>query len=238
MNRSHTRRVAQLATIALGSLVLLATPVAAQSTSRDAIMSLNQKLLILGIPIGVFMIGLLIYTILRFRTNEEPKPTGENRALEISWTVATALVLLFVGLASYQVMAEPAVTAPQSVEQVHGDPVEVTITGQQFLWVFNYPEHNITTSQELVLPANQTIFIRVKSRDVIHAVHVPALGLKSDAIPGQTNTLQTTISEQGTYTLFCAEYCGQGHSKMLSTVRVVSPSAYEDWIANQTTEGT
>lgn len=234
MIRSFTRRVSKAAAIALGSIVLFATPVAAQSTTRDLIMDLNRDLLLLAVPIGVFMTILLLYTILRFRKNEEPKPTGENRALEISWTVATALVLLFVGLASYQVMAEPAVTAPQTVEEVEGDPVEVDIMAQQFLWVFDYPEHEITNPQEMVLPANQTIFLRVQSRDMIHAVHVPGLALKTDAIPGQTNTLQTTITEEGNYTLYCAEYCGEGHSKMLADVTVVSQEEYEEWLAEQT----
>lgn len=236
MIRSVTRTVGTVTAIAFGSLAVFAAPVAAQSTTKDLIMDLNRDLLFLAVPIGIFMTGLLLYTVLRFRKREEPKPTGENRALEISWTVATALVLLFVGLASYQVMAEPAVTAPQTVEEVEGDPVEVTIIGQQFLWIFQYPEHDITTNQEMVVPVNQTIFLRVQSRDMIHAVHVPELALKTDAIPGQTNTLQTTITEEGTYTLYCAEYCGQGHSKMLADVTVVSQEEYEEWVAEQAEE--
>lgn len=218
------------------SVILMTGPVAAQSTSRDLIMGVNRQLMILAVPIGIFMTGLLLYTVLKFRNREEPKPTGENRALEVSWTVATALVLLFVGIASYGVMAEPAVTAPQTVEEVEGDPVEVDITGQQYLWSFEYPEHEVTSTGQMVLPVNETIFFRVHSRDMIHAVHVPALALKSDAIPGQVNTMQTTITEEGTYTLFCAEYCGAGHSKMLSEVKVVSQSEYEQWLEDQQEE--
>ncbi len=233
MIRSPLRRGIAFTTPALFGVLLFASPVVAQSTTKDLIMGLNRTLLLLAVPIGVFMTVLLLYTVLKFRKREEPKPTGENRALEVSWTVATALVLLFVGLASYQVMAEPAVTAPQSVEEVEGDPVEVTIIGQQYLWVFEYPEHEVTNPNTMVLPANQTIFIRVQSRDMIHAVHVPALALKTDAIPGQTNTLQTTITEEGTYTLYCAEYCGQGHSKMLADVKVVNQTAYQEWLDEQ-----
>lgn len=231
------RRALALTTAGGIGLLTLSGTVAAQSTSRDLIMGLNRNLMILAVPIGIFMTALLLYAVLKFRNREEPKPTGESKALEISWTVATALVLLFVGLASYQVMADPAVTAPQTVEEVDGDPVEVSIIGQQFLWVFEYPEHDITNPQEMVLPANQTIFLRVQSRDMIHAVHVPALALKTDAIPGQTNTLQTTITEEGNYTLYCAEYCGQGHSKMLADVTVLSQEEYEEWVAEQTAEG-
>ena len=215
------------------ALVLGVTPVAAQSTTRNLIMGLNRNLLLLAVPIGLFMTGLLLYAVLRFRKREEPEPTGENRALEITWTVATAAVLLFVGLSAYGVMAQPAVTAPQTVDAVEGDPVEVDITGQQFDWIFQYPDHEVTSPRVMVLQVNETIFFRVHSRDMIHAVHVPALALKSDAIPGQVNTMQTTVRETGNYTLYCAEYCGRGHSKMLADVRVVSQAEYEEWLAEQ-----
>lgn len=233
MRDTLLRRLLAAPVIGTIAVMMFAVPVAAQSTTRDLIMGVNRQLMILAVPIGVFMTVLLLYTVLKFRKREEPKPTGENRALEISWTVATALVLLFVGLASYQVMADPAVTAPQSVEEVEGDPVEVDITGQQYLWLFEYPEEDVTNPRTMVIPVNQTVFFRIESRDMIHAVHVPGLALKSDAIPGQVNTLQTTATEEGTYTLFCAEYCGEGHSQMLAEVKVVSQSEYQQWLNEQ-----
>jgi cytochrome c oxidase subunit 2 len=233
MRDTVLRRLLAAPVIGTIAVMMFAVPVAAQSTTRDLIMGVNRQLMIIAVPIGVFMTVLLLYTVLKFRKREEPKPTGENRALEISWTVATAIVLLFVGLASYQVMADPAVTAPQSVEEVEGDPVEVDITGQQYLWLFEYPEEDVTNPRTMVIPVNQTVFFRIESRDMIHAVHVPGLALKSDAIPGQVNTLQTTATEEGTYTLFCAEYCGEGHSQMLAEVKVVSQSEYQQWLNEQ-----
>jgi cytochrome c oxidase subunit 2 len=222
----------------IGSVGLLfaATPAAAQSTTRDLIMGLNRNLLLLAVPIGILMSALLAYAVYNSSQREEAKPTSENRALEVTWTVATAAVLLFVGLSAYGVMAEPAVTAPATVEEVEGDPIEVDITGQQFDWIFQYPEHGVTSPREMVIPVNETVFFRVHSRDMIHAVHVPALALKTDAIPGQVNTMLTTATETGNYTLYCAEYCGQGHSKMLADVRVVSQSEYEQWLEDQQEE--
>jgi len=231
------RRALALTTAGGIGLLTLSGTVAAQSTSRDLIMGLNRNLMILAVPIGIFMTALLLYAVLKFRNREEPKPTGESKALEISWTVATAAILLFVGLSAYGVMAEPAVTAPKTVEEVEGDPVEVDITGQTFRWIFQYPEHDVTTPDTMVVPVNETIFMRVHSRDRIHAVHVPKLALKSDAIPGQVNTLQTTIHEEGNYTLYCAEYCGRGHSKMYAEVQVVSQAEYEEWLADKQAEG-
>jgi len=94
------------------------------------------------------------------------------------------------------------------------------------------------------LPANQEVNLRVTSRDWLHAFHAPSLGLKADAFPGQYNHLKTVPQETGTYQLYCAEYCGSGHSQMLGTVEVVPQDEYEQWLseqraaaANETTAG-
>ena len=225
-----------LGVAALGVSVV-ASPVAAagyDSTTEALIQSLNLKLLYIAVPITILVEGILIYTVWRFRNNDDPKPTQENRRLEITWTVATALILLFVGVASYQVLAQPAVTAtPQVTENEQANATEVTVVGQQFLWTFKYPEENVTSRGTLVLPANRTVYLNITSRDVIHAVHIPELGLKQDAVPGQYNLLRTTPTSQGTYQLYCAEYCGVGHSQMTATVKVVSYDEYQQWLNEQ-----
>lgn len=234
MTRPNVRRGATVAFAGLLAATVFAAPVAAQSTTRDLIMGLNRDLMILAVPIAIFMEGLLIYTVLKYRNNDEAKPTPENRGLEISWTVATALILLFVGFASYQVLAHPDVTpTPETEAQLPDDAVVVDVTARQFLWEFEYQDENVSTMNEMVVPTDRPIYLRVHSADVIHAVHVPALALKVDAIPGQTTRLQTTITEEGTYQLYCAEYCGQGHSKMLATVEVKNETAYQDWLDEQ-----
>lgn len=237
MTRIPYHRGVQVGVVGVVAAIAFTAPVAAQSTTRDLIMELNRDLLILAIPIAVFMEALLLYTVLRFRNNDEAKPTPENRGLEISWTVATAVILLFVGFASYQVLAHPDVTAqPEAEAELPDDAVVVDVTARQFLWQFEYQDENVSTLNEMVVPADRTVYLRVTSRDVIHAVHVPELALKIDAMPGQTNAMQTTITEEGTYQLYCAEYCGSGHSKMLATIEVVSDSEYQDWLNEQREE--
>ncbi|MFB6124457.1 MAG: cytochrome c oxidase subunit II [Halanaeroarchaeum sp.] len=237
MTRTNLRRAGVLGSLGLLALGAFTTPVAAQSSTENLIMGLNRDLMILAVPIAIFMEGLLLYTVLKFRNNADPKPTSENRSLEISWTVATALILVFVGFASYQVLAQPAVTAPKTVDQAPADAVQVNITGRQFIWQFDYPEENVSSLNTMVVPVNRTIYMRVTSDDVIHSVHVPALALKQDAVPGQVNTMQTTVTEEGEYQLYCAEYCGTGHSKMLATVKVVNETEYQNWLEQKRQEG-
>lgn len=235
-----SKRTAVATLLGITALALFADPVFAyQSTTEELIRSLNSQLLYMAIPITVLVEGILIYTVWKFRNNDDPKPTKENRRLEISWTIATAIVLLVVGYASYGVMANEYVTGADNQIETNNDEadaVTVEVVGIKYLWEFNYEGENVSNTNTLVLPKNTEIYLEVTSDDWIHAFHVPELGLKQDAMPGQTNTIKTKITEEDTYQLYCAEYCGVGHSKMLGEVEVVSQSEYEEWLDKQRDE--
>lgn len=217
-----------------GALVTIATqPALAQSTAssstEEAIWGLNYELLAVAIPITILVEAILFYTVWRFRSSnvEEAKSTKENRRLEITWTVATAIVLLFVGIGAYGVLAQDDVSGQGEAD------MEVQVFAQKYAWTFEYPDQNVSTGDELVLPVDRTVRLNITSEDWIHAFHVPELGLKSDAFPAQSNYLVTTPQEKGTYQLYCAEYCGSGHSVMLSQVNVTSQEKYDTWLASQ-----
>ena len=235
-NCMNFKRTAFATLLGVGVLALFADPVLAQgydSTTEALIRSLNNQLLYMAIPITVLVEGILIYTVWKYRNNDDPKPTKENRRLEISWTIATALVLLVVGYASYGVMANEYVTNAQGQLEPSEEAVEVEVVGQKYLWNFNYQDQNVSTTGTLVLPVNTNVYLNITSSDWIHAVHVPALGLKQDAMPGTHNTIKTKVTSTGNYTLYCAEYCGVGHSKMLGEIQVVSQQEYQNWLEEQ-----
>ncbi|PNW35600.1 UNVERIFIED_CONTAM: cytochrome c oxidase subunit II [Euhalothece sp. KZN 001] len=227
-------RLGSLLIGALIAAVALVDPVAAQASATvELIDELNLKLLYVAIPITLLVEGILIYAVFRFRDNDEPQPTEENRRLEITWTVATAIILVFVGVASYGVLADEAVTYTPDAE-VEGEVVVVEAEAYQWGWEMTYPEEGqITTDGEVVIPADRPVRFDITSRDVIHGFAVPELGLKQDAFPQQVNSLQTTAYEEGTYQGYCTEYCGVAHSQMYFTVEVVSEEEYDAWLADQ-----
>lgn len=217
----------------LAGLVALAAPVAAagyDSTTEALLRGLNRKLLLTAIPITLLVEGLLIYATIRFHFSDEPKPTRENRKLELAMVTAIALILVFVGASSYVVLADPAVSDTPDEYERPENAVAVEVVSQQWFWEVHYPEENVTVRNEIVLPVDRPVIINTTSTDVIHAIHAPGLGLKQDAIPGQWNTIWTTPTDRGSYRLYCAEYCGAGHSKMMGTVRVVSGDEYRQWL--------
>lgn len=238
------RSVRPLVAILTGGFVLSVAGVVAAdplTNSAETISGLSNILLAIAIPVTLLVEGLLAYAIWKFRKSESATPTEENRRLEIAWTAATAVLLLLVGVLAYSALGAPSVTATNaSVEETieNGDPVVVDVTGYQWGWTISYPEHGFNTTDQLTLPANRTVVMRIHSSDVVHSVHVPALGLKMDAIPGRTNYLQTTIRPAAVrdepYVLYCAEFCGTGHSDMLADLTVTTQSEYDDWVEAQT----
>lgn len=224
-----------VAAFAVGGLATLVTSVAAQtggsSTTDGLIWGLNTELLAVAIPITILVEAILFYTVWRFRAgkSEEAKPTQENRRLEVTWTVTTAVVLLFVGVASYGVLAQDHVTDTGPSE----DALEVDVIAEKYSWTFHYPEQNVTTMDTLVLPVDREVRLNITSKDWIHSFHVPDMGLKQDAFPGGSNHLTTKPTETGSYQLYCAEFCGVGHSSMLGTVEVQSQENFQDWLDQQ-----
>lgn len=231
-------RDGMIVALTLSGLATVVHPVAAQSidsTSDELIWGLNIELLAVAIPITLLVEGILVYTIWRFRAgkSEEAKPTQENRRLEITWTVATAVVLLFVGVASYGVLAQPHVTSPAAGEDSNSDALEVQVIAEKYTWTFHYPEANVTTTNTMVLPVDQEVRFNVTSKDWLHSMHIPGMGLKQDAFPGEVNYLTTEPTKVAAHQLYCAEYCGAGHAGMLATVDVVNESDFQDWLDEQ-----
>jgi cytochrome c oxidase subunit 2 len=210
---------------ALAGLALAAQPVAAQASSSDAaISSLNEKLLVVAIPITVLVEAVLIYTVFKYKDQDEAKPTRENRRLEITWTVATAAVLLFVGISASITMADDSVITPDDPEISAADEEQVNVTAYRYGWTFAYPEYNVSTGavqNPLYLAKGEATYFSLATEDWLHAFHVPALGLKHDAVPGKLAWLKTTPTQVGTFQGYCAEYCGTGHSGMMFEVQVV-----------------
>jgi cytochrome c oxidase subunit 2 len=230
-----SRALSWLFVFAVGA-VLFSSPVAAQSVNRAAIDELNKQLLYVALPLTLFVELTLVYAIYRFRNNENPRPTIDDPALEITWTAATGAILVFVGISGFFVLTNPyispAAAGPTDGAEM-GDDMEIEVLAYQWGWEFSYPDSNVTTQERLVLPKDTDIRFTMTSTDVIHSLYIPDLGLKQDIFPQQDTVARTNATQTGSYNLYCAELCGSGHSRMDATVVVLNQSDYDDWMARQ-----
>ncbi len=172
---------------------------------------------------------LLLIAIARFRARPgapEPKPVHGHTMLEIGWTLAPALILVFIAVPTMRTVFNTAGHAPEGA-------LRVEVIGHQWWWEYRYPTLSISAYNELHIPARTPIQIEMTSADVIHSFWVPALGGKRDLIQGRTNRIAFKTDSIGEYWGQCAEFCGASHANMRLRVFVQTDSAFQRWVDQQ-----
>jgi cytochrome c oxidase subunit II len=213
--------------IALG-LTINWFPTQASEEGHD-IDTLWDVLLIVSIPIFVLVETIVLYSVWKFRMRpgEELKdgpPIHGNTRLEVIWTAIPAIILVLLCSYSYKVLHD--------IETADASEMKVRVVGEQFTWTFYYPgQGGEVASPQLYLPEGKQVKFDVQSKDVLHDFWVPAFRQKIDAVPGITTHFRVKPIKTGTFPVVCAELCGLGHSVMRQSAHVVSPAAFDKWLA-------
>jgi cytochrome c oxidase subunit 2 len=97
------------------------------------------------------------------------------------------------------------------------------------MWKVQHPEGRREIN-ELHVPLGQPVKLTMASEDVIHSFFIPAFRVKHDVVPGRYSTIWFQATRKGEYHLFCAEYCGAQHSRMIGKVVVMEPDEFEKWL--------
>ncbi len=167
--------------------------------------------------ITFFMVLFLIkYNRKRHPQHEEVR---ESMFLEITWTVIpTILVLLmfYFGWVNFKYIRNPPRNA-----------MTVNVVARQWSWLFVYDDGR--QSGVLKVPIGKPVELILTSADVIHSLYIPAYRIKEDCVPGMKTHLWFNAEKLGSYDIFCTEYCGPGHSHMLSKVIVMPESDFDKW---------
>jgi cytochrome c oxidase subunit II len=179
----------------------------------------------------------LFYAVFRFRRRPGqglPKQSHGNNRLEVAWTIAPALLLVFVAIPTVRTIINQSSPAP-------ADAVRIKIIGHQFWWEAQYLDildaqgNPLITANEIHAPVGRTIDFQITSADVQHSFWVPVLGGKMDALPTRINHLKYTPEKEGRYFGQCAELCGTAHGFMKFYLVVESQSAFDTWVQKQRT---
>jgi cytochrome c oxidase subunit II len=194
----------------------------------------------IAVGVFVFVQGLLIVSMVRFRTRKDddgslPKQVHGNTRAEVLWTVIPAVILA--------VIAVPTV---QTIFEVTGEPEDaltVEVIGHRWWFEYYYPDYDIYTANEFAIPTDRPVRLEMTAADlqrspdlgVIHSFWVPRLAGKQDMIPGQTTFLNIQADEPGRYLGQCAEYCGLSHANMRIRVEAYEEADFQAWVDAQTT---
>ena len=204
--------------------------------------------------------AVFVYALIRFRAGANPEPRRQGvrgvwPAIAIGGVIVGDVIIL-------ATQALPAWSARNEPPAASTQPVEVRVTAEQFAWNIHYPGRDGVfgrTRQDLVsasnpvgidredpaakddigllnvltLPVHRPAIVHLASRDVIHSFTLLPMRVKQDANPGTVSRVWFTPTAAGEWEISCSQLCGLGHYRMRGEFRVVTPEAWQSWLADE-----
>jgi cytochrome c oxidase subunit 2 len=202
------------------------------TTSSKSVFHLWQGFSIGAVVIGVFVVLLIAFAMLRYRRKGDniPEQSQYHLPLELLYTIVPILIVF--GLFAATLVVENKETANPKTSVI------VNVNAFQWGWKFTYPGTNAlvygqtTQNPIMVIPVNTAIHVNLTSSDVIHGFYVKDFNFSRYALPGVKNEFTLLAQSTGTFFGQCTQLCGLYHSLMWFRVKVVSQSDYATWVAS------
>jgi cytochrome c oxidase subunit 2 len=219
-----------------------ATPV------HERLNEVHDLLLVIIFAISAFVLGLLLYVMVRFHhtRNPEPSRTSHNAVIEFLWTVIPVLILVVIAIPSFKLM--------YYMDGVPNADMTIKVTGNQWFWSYEYPDQGglkfdsnliddkdlkpgekrlLSVDNPLVVPVGATVRVQVTGipDGVIHSWFIPSFGVQEYAVPGRLNESWFRVEHPGTYYGECNQICGVNHSRMPIEVKAVEKPEFDKWLS-------
>jgi cytochrome c oxidase subunit II len=208
----------------------------------------NIYLLPIIFAISVFVLGLLLYVMVRFHHTRNPVPTrtSHNAVIEFLWTVIPVLILVVIAIPSFKLM--------YFMDRVPNADMTIKVTGNQWFWSYEYPDQDgikfdsnliedkdlkpgdkrlLSVDNPLVVPVGAKVRVLVSgvAEGVIHSWYVPSFGVQEYAVPARLNETWFQVEQPGTYYGECNQICGVNHSRMPIEIKAVAKPDFDKWLA-------
>jgi cytochrome c oxidase subunit 2 len=187
---------------------------------------------VIAIVFSLLIVVGIVYFSVKYRRGhmvDRSNPPLENLPIEIAWTVIPTLIVIVIFIWSSAVYL--------ANKRMPAGATEITLVGKQWMWKLQHPEGRWEMN-ELHVPIGRPITLTMTSEDVIHSFFVPEFRLHQDVVPGEYTQTWFTPTRVGVYSLFCSQFCGTDHSKMVGKVYVMAPADYENWLSTGSTQQT
>lgn len=194
--------------------------------------------------------GMIAFVIMyRRRTGNDKTPyITHNHTLEFLWSFIPFVIFIFCFAWGWIVFHKMR-AMPENALEIH-------VVGKKWDWRFIYKngreivagvdDDGNKTPATMVVPMGRPVKLIMgsekvnpgsntdpKDRPVLHSFFIPAFRVKQDLVPGRYTTLWFEATETGTFNVFCAEYCGEGHYSMRAAIKVVTQKEYEEWLSGE-----
>lgn len=251
-SRPYVRRILSLAVIILVVVIALGWVVVGfmnttGAPASDIMDELEKTVLVFTIasaPLIAITLSVIFYSLTGWKHSSGDEPPMQdspairtNPVAVIAWITATSLLAGFlvvwglIELATITSNSYGSVAANQ--QPGTAKRIDINVTGQQWVWSFEYPDQGGITADSLVVPVNTPLYFNVTSVDVVHDFWVVELGVKIDANPGAITNTGVTPTEIGTFNIRCAELCGLHHAYMETKIQVVTQAEFDAWVRDK-----
>lgn len=213
---------------------------ATNHTDRITGLWVTSWIVLLAVGIVTWLLIIWAAVVYRRRKGQTgfPAQLRYNMPIEVFYTIVP--LVLVIGFFAFTARDQSAIEKPDA-----NPDVQIEVYGQRWSWAFNYRQEDVyevgIQAQEgedgqfdtdelpvLYLPVDETVEIKIESRDVIHSFWIVDFLYKKDMIPARSNYMYFTPLKEGEYDGKCAELCGEYHSQMLFKVKVVSREEYDE----------
>jgi cytochrome c oxidase subunit 2 len=200
--------------------------------------ALYDFILWLSVFFFFLLIGLTVYFMWKYRQrspNQRTSALAHSFKLEFAWSAIPTVLLIVIFAWGFQDF--------QALSTTPADALRLNVEAGKWNWSISYPELDrecspdtpagkFTQETHFYLPVNRPFTVRMKSRDVLHSFWIPAFRVKRDVLPNRYTGYTVTPIKTGTFPVFCAEYCGQAHSRMTGWVTVLSEEEWDTEFVN------
>lgn len=193
--------------------------------------NLYSFLLITSLIACLILIGGMIYFVMKYKRrtdNDKTAYISHNTFLEFLWSFIPLVIFLGVFAWGWYIYHD--------MRSMPKDALEIHVFGKQWAWEFEY-KSGVKTGNMLTVPVNKDVKLIMTSKDVIHSFYIPSFRIKQDVVPGMYSALWFNANKLGEFHVFCAEFCGNQHSGMLATLKVVPQADYDKWLEEESQSG-
>ncbi len=200
----------------------------AASRSASTVDYLSWALLGVTMLFSVGIAVAIVFLVARYwHSREVNRVSTKSRfthwVVELIWSIGPLIIMLGIFTWGAAVFVDE--------HRPPADAIDVYVVAKQWMWKVSH-QSGRREINALHVPTGQPVRLTMISEDVIHSFYVPAFRVKRDVLPGRYATIWFEPTRPGVYHLFCAEYCGTDHSRMIGEVVVQSPQEYAEWLAD------
>ncbi len=199
-------------------------------SASELLILINATGIMLVIVVPVIVMTLVVAWWFResnTRAVYRPSWAYSGRIELVVWSIPAMVVILLAGvgwISAHQL-------DPAKPLQSTATPIQIDVVSLDWKWLFIYPELQVATVNQLVIPAGTPVVFSLTSATVMNAFFVPQLGSQIYTMPGMTTHLNLMADQPGDYAGLSSHFSGDGFSDMGFVVHALGAADFAGWLA-------